>query len=114
MSASDVDIYINSFDDSLRQRLQQLRELIAKEVPEAVEDMNYGIVGYKLNDNPLVYIGGFKSHIGFYATPNGHAAFAEEFSKYRQGKGSVQFPLGQPLPIDLIKRVVKYRQEQVG
>ena len=75
--------------------------------------MSYGLVGYKLNGKPLVYFGAFPNHIGFYATPNGHEAFKDEFAKYKQGKGSVQFPNDQPLPVELITRVIAHRKEQV-
>jgi uncharacterized protein YdhG (YjbR/CyaY superfamily) len=109
-----VDEYLVSFDGELRDRLKVMRVLIRKEAPEAAEGLSYGLVGYKLNGKPLVYFGGFAHHVGFYATPNGHEAFAEEFSKYKQGKGSVQFPLDRPLPVDLIKRVVRYRKAQIG
>ena len=67
---------------------------------------------YKLNKKPLVYFAAFKAHIGFYATPSGHEAFKEELSKYKQGKGSVQFPLDQPIPYDLIVRMVKFRVQE--
>lgn len=109
----DIETYINQFDGNIRERLTQVRDIIRTEVPDAVEGFSYGLVGYKLNKKPLVYFGGFKNHIGFYATPNGHAAFIEEFAKYKQGKGSVQLPNDQPLPIDLIKRVVAYRKAQI-
>lgn len=109
----DVDAYINDFHGEAKARLLALRQLIKAEVPDAIESFSYGLVGYKLNDKPLVYFGGFTHHTGFYATPNGHEAFAEEFSKYKQGKGSVQFSLDQPLPIELIKRVLHYRKTQV-
>lgn len=109
-----VDEYLGRFDGELRLQLDAVREVIRTEAPGAVESFSYGLVGYKLNDKPLVYFGGFKKHIGFYATPNGHDAFSKEFSKYKQGKGSVQFPLDQPLPLELIKRVVAYRKAQVG
>lgn len=109
----DVDSYIDQFDGEVNERLKVLRELVRIEVPDAVEGFMYGLVGYKLNKKPLVYFGGFKNHVGFYATPNGHEAFREEFAKYRQGKGSVQFPNNQRLPIELIKRVIRYRKEQV-
>jgi uncharacterized protein YdhG (YjbR/CyaY superfamily) len=82
-------------------------------VPDAHEGIMYGLIGYKLNKKPLVYFGGFSKHIGFYATPNGHQAFAEELSTYKQGKGSVQFPLDQPLPVNLVRRGVIYRKGQV-
>src|SRR5687767_6131214 len=109
MAMSQVDKYIEQFDGIVRDRLVQLRALVRAEAPEAAEAITYGLVGYKLNSRPLVYFGGFKKHIGFYATPNGHDAFKEEFSTYKQGKGSVQFPNDQPLPLDLIKRVIAYR-----
>lgn len=111
---SEVDTYLDQFTGELRVRLDVIRELIRSEAPDAQESLAYGLVGYKLNGKPLVYFGGFAHHIGFYATPNGHEAFAEDFSRYKQGKGSVQFPLDQPLPIDLVRRVVQYRKQQVG
>ena len=113
MSDDKVDAYIHRFDDEVKARLLQLRELVRAEAPDAVESLSYGIVGYKLHGKPLVYIGGFKNHVGFYATPNGHATFAEDFAKYKQGKGSVQLPNDQPLPVELIKRVIQYRKEQI-
>jgi uncharacterized protein YdhG (YjbR/CyaY superfamily) len=115
MSANEeVESYINQFDGDVKTRMLQLRKLIKEEAPEAAESISYGLVGYKFNGKPLVYFGGFKNHVGFYATPNSHEAFAEEFSKYKQGKGSVQFPLDQPLPAELIKRVIEYRKQHVG
>lgn len=109
---SNVDDYIASFSGETRKRLEQMREIIKHTSPDAVEAMSYGLVGYKRNGKPLVYFGGFKEHVGFYATPNGHEAFAADFAKYKQGKGSVQFPLSEPLPTDLVKRVVLYRNQQ--
>ena len=108
-----IDEYLNQFAGETRSRLDTMRELIRAEAPEAVESFSYGLIGYKLHGKPLVYFGGFAHHIGFYATPNGHAAFADDFANYKQGKGSVQFPLDQPLPVDLIRRVVQYRKETV-
>jgi len=71
--------------------------------------MAYGMPGYKTHKNPLVYFAAFKNHIGFYATPSGHTEFKDELSKYKQGKGSVQFPLDQPIPYKLIERIVQFR-----
>lgn len=70
-----------------------MRMLIAEQAPNAVEAFSYGIIGYKLNNKPLVYIGGFKNHIGFYATPNGHEEFAREFSAYTREKAQCGFLL---------------------
>ncbi len=109
----DVDTYINSFDGDTRERLLALRALIRKEVPNAEEGLMYGLVGYKLNHKPLAYFGGFARHIGFYATPQGHEQFVKELSLYKQGKGSVQFPLDQPLPIELVRRMVIFRRDSL-
>ncbi len=108
-----IDEYIQNFNEDVKTRLSRMRELVKQEAPDAEESISYGLIAYKLRDKPLVYFGGFKSHIGFYATPNGHDAFREDFSKYKQGKGSVQFPLNEPLPEELITRVIAYRKEQV-
>ncbi len=108
-----VQDYIIQFDQPVLDRLNTLRQLIKEESPKAVESINYGLIGYKLHGKPLVYIGGFKKHIGLYATPNGHAAFQQEFAPYKQGKGSVQFPLDEALPLELVKKVVQYRNQQI-
>ena len=108
-----VDDYLNQFTGGTRSRLDTVRELIRAEAPDAIESFSYGLVGYKLRGKPLVYFGGFTHHIGFYATPNGHAAFAEDLAKYKQGKGSVQFPLDQPLPTGLIRRVIQHRKAYI-
>ena len=74
-----------------------------------MESMAYGMPAYKLNGKPLVYFAGHKNHIGFYALPTGHSLFNHELSKYKHGKGSVQFPVDQPIPFDLIKRIAEFR-----
>lgn len=109
---NDVDAYINHFSGNTKKRLLTLRKLIKNEVPEAQEGIMYGLIGYKLYNKPLVYFGGFNHHIGFYATPQGHEQFAKELSQYKQGKGSVQFPLDQPLPIELITRMVQFKKTE--
>jgi uncharacterized protein YdhG (YjbR/CyaY superfamily) len=101
--------YINLFPEDVQTHLRKIRAIIKEKAPEAVESMRYGMPAYKTNEKPLVYFAGYKKHIGFYATPNGHAAFAEQLAKYKQGKGSVQFPLDQPIPFDLIGRIVEFR-----
>lgn len=113
MSAESVDEYIARFDSEARKRLEVMRAIVTNNVPEAVESLAYGMPAYKLNGKPLVYFAAFPRHIGFYATPNGHEAFKKEFSSYKQGKGSVQFPLDQPLPEDLVRRVVAYRKGMI-
>lgn len=113
MSAKSVEEYIARFDDEARKRLEVMRAIVLSNVPEAVESLAYGMPAYKLNGKPLVYFAAFPHHIGLYATPNGHEAFKKEFTPYKQGKGSVQFPLDQPLPVELIHRVVLFRKRSI-
>ncbi len=110
---SQIDAYVAQFKGEALDRLNRLRALTKNVVPEAVESYSYGLIGFKYKGKPLVYYGAFAHHIGFYATPNGHEAFADEFAKYKQGKGSVQLPLDQALPFDLVEKVVKYRVENI-
>ena len=105
----NVDEYIQDFEKETQERLIATRKIIRETAPEAVESISYGMPAYKVNGKPLVYFGGYKSHIGFYATPTGHKAFEKELSNYKQGKGSVQFPLNEPLPEKLIKEIVLFR-----
>ena len=111
---TEVEEYLAKLPAETRERLEALRGMVKAQCPRAVEAIGYGLIAYKLNGHPLIYFGGFAKHIGLYATPNGHEAFAEEFSKYAQGKGSVQFPLSDPLPLDLIERVIAHRGQTVG
>jgi uncharacterized protein YdhG (YjbR/CyaY superfamily) len=110
--SENVDEYIKAFPKNVQKILEQLRATIKEKAPEAVESMSYGMPGYKTHGRPLVYFAGYEKHIGFYATPTGHAEFAAELSKFKQGKGSVQFPLHKPIPFDLIARIVEFRVEE--
>ncbi|HEY0055125.1 MAG TPA: DUF1801 domain-containing protein [Pedobacter sp.] len=105
-----VDDYIQSFPPQVQAILNKIRHIILQTAPEAVESISYGIPAYKFKGKPLVYFAGFKNHIGFYATPQGHEFFAEELSQFKQGKGSVQFPLNKPIPFDLIQRIVEFKK----
>lgn len=112
-TAQNVDEYLNQFDDIVREKLNQCRELIRTTVPEAAEGMGYGMPAYKFQKKPLVYFAGYPKHIGFYATPNTHESFQKELKTYKQGKGSVQFLLDQELPEDLIRRMILFRKEAI-
>ncbi len=112
MNAATVESYIRSFPENVQVILKQIRDTVKENAPEAEESMAYQMPAYKTNGRPLVYFAGFKNHIGFYATPTGHAQFEKELSKYKQGKGSVQFPLDKPMPLALIARIVKFRVEE--
>ena len=104
--------YINNFPEETQEILKQVRNTIKQAVPEAEESISYGMPAFKTNGKPLVYFAAFKSHIGFYATPTGHREFAAELANFKQGKGSVQFPLDQPIPFGLIERITKFRVEE--
>jgi uncharacterized protein YdhG (YjbR/CyaY superfamily) len=106
--APDVDAYIGSFPPGIRARLQKVRATIRKAVPQAEEGISYRIAGYKL-EGVLIYFAGFKRHIGIYPVPRGSVEFRDELAAYAGGKGTVQFPHDKPLPLDLIKRIVKFR-----
>jgi uncharacterized protein YdhG (YjbR/CyaY superfamily) len=106
--SSNVDAYIATFPAEIQTLLLQMRETINKAAPEAEETINYGMPTLKLHGN-LVHYAGYKSHIGFYPTPSGIEAFKLELSMYKGAKGSVQFPLNKPLPLDLISTIVKFR-----
>ena len=104
-----VEEYISTFPDEIQKLLSKIRETILENAPKATEHLAYGMPAYKINGKPLVYFGGFKNHIGFYATPTGHKKFADVLSKYKSGKGSVQFPFDEPIPYDLIVKIVQFR-----
>ena len=107
-----VDIYIQGFQPEVQERLNEIRSLIKQLAPNAKESISYGMPAYSLN-GPLVYFAGYKSHVGLYATPVTHEAFKEELKKYKTGKGSVQFPLNEPLPVSLITRMIEFRKELI-
>lgn len=107
-----VNKYIADFPKDVQRVLRQVRSVIKQTAPEADESIGYGMPAYKLNGKPLVYFAGYKNHIGLYATPTGHAKFSKELSKYKQGKGSVQFPLDEPMPLGLIERIVRFRADE--
>lgn len=109
--SKDIDEYIAGFPPAVQQLLQQVRAAIAQAAPEAKEAIKYAIPTFVFHGN-LVHFAGYKSHIGFYATPGAHQDFAQELAPYKQGKGSVQFPIDQPMPLNLIDRMVKYRMQQ--
>ncbi|MEZ4897359.1 MAG: DUF1801 domain-containing protein [Saprospiraceae bacterium] len=105
---STIDEYIGSFSSPVRELLEQIRDHIRRLVPEAKETISYGMPTFKTTEN-LVHFAAYDHHIGFYPTPSGIQAFQEEINRYRWAKGSVQFPLTEPMPFDLIERMVTYR-----
>lgn len=106
---STIDEYIKSFPADVRDILEKMRQAILEAAPDASETISYQMPTFKLNGKNLVYFAGFSHHIGFYPVPSGIEAFKKELSVYKQGKGSVQFPLDKPIPYELVKRIVKFR-----
>ena len=103
-----IDDYIARFPRDVQRVLQEVRRAISTAAPGADEAIKYGVPTFVLNGN-LVHFAGFKQHVGFYPTPSGIAKFRQELSSYRSAKGSVQFPLEEPMPLDLIRRIVRFR-----
>lgn len=103
-----IDAYIAGFSPEIQERLQALRATIHAAAPEATERIAYGMPTFALHGN-LVHFGAFKNHIGFYPTPSGIEAFATDLARYSSSKGAIQFPLDEPLPLDLVRRIVDYR-----
>jgi uncharacterized protein YdhG (YjbR/CyaY superfamily) len=108
-----IDEYINSFPREVRNILQSLRQAIKVEAPQSKETINYQIPTFTLHGN-LVHFAAYKSHIGFYPTPSAITAFKKELSKYKTSKGAIQFPIHQPLPLPLIRKIVAFRVKEVS
>lgn len=105
---ASVDEYIGSFPESIQEHLQQIRAAVKAAAPEASEQIGYGMPMYKLKGN-LVYFAGWKSHIGFYPAADNIDQFEEEIARYKGEKATLRFPLDEPMPIDLISRIVQHR-----
>lgn len=103
-----IDEYIALFPDEVQMLLQSLRQVIKEAAPTAKEKISYQMPTFDFYGN-LVHFAAYKNHIGFYPAPSGIEAFKQELSGYKSAKGSVQFPLNQPLPFELISKIVAYR-----
>lgn len=108
-----MDEYIKTFPEDVQDILEKMRQTIRKATPEATEAISYQMPTFKLNGKNLVHFAAWKNHIGFYPTPSGTEAFKKELSRYKGAKGSVQFPLEEPIPYDLVKKVVMFRMKEI-
>ncbi len=108
---NSIDEYIAAFPEELQAILQTVRQTIKAAAPDAEEKISYQMPTFFLKGN-LVHFAAFKTHIGFYPTPSGVAAFKKEIAQYQSAKGSIQFPLDEPMPLDLITRIVKMRVDE--
>jgi|SRR6186713_2417879 len=111
MKFTTVDEYIASFPTAVRTKLQTLRKTIKKAAPDAEEGISYNMPAFK-QEGVLVYFAAFNSHIGLYPTVSPMAAFKKELSVYESGKGSVQFPFDQPMPLDLVTKIVRFKLKE--
>ncbi len=107
-----IDEYIATFPKNVQDVLQELRQVIRETAPKAEETISYGMPAFRLNGRILVYFAAWKNHIGFYPISSTIEAFKKELFTFKQAKGSVQFPLDQPIPFDLVKRMVRYRVKE--
>ncbi|HUP62007.1 MAG TPA: DUF1801 domain-containing protein [Thermoanaerobaculia bacterium] len=103
-----IDEYIAGFPNDVQKILKKIRTTIRKAAPDAQETIRYAIPTFTLNGN-LVHFAAYKHHIGFYPAPSGTKKFQKELAPYKSGKGSIQFPLDEPIPCDLISEIVKFR-----
>lgn len=108
VTASTIAEYIARFPESTRAVLETMRAIIRSSAPDATETISYAIPTFDL-DGHLVHFAGYAKHIGFYPGSSGIAAFKTELSRYKSAKGSVQFPLAEPLPAEVIRRIVEFR-----
>jgi uncharacterized protein YdhG (YjbR/CyaY superfamily) len=113
-TATTIDDYVAEFPAETQKALGEVRALIAAAAPDATETISYAIPTFDLNGRHLVHFAGYARHLGLYPMASGIAAFKEELKPYKSAKGSVQFPLGQPLPADLIRRMVAFRVAEVA
>ena len=113
-TATTIDEYIAGFPPETRQVLEELRALIHSIAPDATETISYAIPTFDLDGAHLVHFAGYERHVGLYPTPSGMDAFKDDLKPYKTGKGSVQFPLDAPLPVDLVRRIIEYRLGEVA
>lgn len=107
----NIDEYVVTFPKNVQSILQELRQVIKDAAPEAEEAISYQIPTFKLNGN-LVWFAAFKDHIGFYPRESAIEAFKAELSAYDVSKGTIRFPLDKPIPLDLVRKIVKYRVKE--
>ncbi len=111
-SYQNIDEYIGDFPESIALILNKIRLCIQKSAPKAEETISYNMPAFK-QKKIVVYFAAYKNHIGFYALPSGNEAFQKEILKYKTGKGSIQFPLNEEIPYDLIQKIVEFRVKEL-
>jgi uncharacterized protein YdhG (YjbR/CyaY superfamily) len=109
--SKNIDDYIATFPQNVQHKLRELRSAIKEAAPEAEESISYGMPTFKLNGN-LVHFAAYKKHIGFYVPSSVILAFKGKLSIYKQSKGTVQFPIDWPIPLDTVKEIVRFRVKE--
>jgi len=107
-----IDEYIAAFPRNVQDILEELRRVIRESAPESEETISYGIPTFDFNGRHLVHFAAYRNHVGFYPTSSGIAHFKKELSRYELSRGTVRFPINEPIPFDLVKKIVKYRVEE--
>lgn len=108
---ANIDEYIAQFTEDIQEKLKLIRHIIRAVEPALIEKISYQMPTFYLNGN-LVHFAAYKKHIGFYPTPSGVAAFEKELRAYKTSKGAIQFPIDQPLPVELIEAIVRFRVDE--
>jgi uncharacterized protein YdhG (YjbR/CyaY superfamily) len=108
-----IDEFVAGFPKNVRDVLEELRRAIRESAPKAEEAISYGIPTFDLNGKHLVHFSAYKNHVGFYPTSSGIEAFKKELSPFKTSKGTVQFPLDKPIPLDLVKKIVRFRVKEI-
>jgi uncharacterized protein YdhG (YjbR/CyaY superfamily) len=111
LAPTNFEEYFSNFPAETQELLQQMRETIQQAAPDAIEVISYKMPAFKTN-KILAYFAAYTKHIGFYPGASGIANFQSEIAQYKNAKGSVQFPINQPLPLDLVKRIVQFRAKE--
>jgi uncharacterized protein YdhG (YjbR/CyaY superfamily) len=112
--AASIDEYIAEFAPETQEALREVRAAVREAAPGATETISYAIPTFDLNGKHLVHFAGYAKHVGFYPVPSAMTAFADELAPYKSGKGSAQFPLSAPMPLDLVRRIVAFRIAEVA
>ncbi|MBF4468494.1 MAG: DUF1801 domain-containing protein [Methanobrevibacter arboriphilus] len=110
-SVDTIDEYISNYPENIQKILEKIRKTIKEVAPEATEKISWGIPTFYLNKN-LVHFAAYKKHIGFYPNPSGIENFKDDLSKYKTSKGTVQFQYDEPIPYDLIRKIVEFRVQE--
>lgn len=107
-----IDEYIGTFPDDIQSRLESMRQIIKSVIPGAIETISYQIPTFKINNKNIVHFSAYKKHIGLYPGSSAIEHFKEELSQYKWSKGAVQFPLDNPIPSELVKKIVIFRARE--